>query len=196
MDNTPAAPEDPGTLEQQGLGIPDRLERLWTPYRMHYITDAPKTQGGQRSNPFVEVPKLSDEEGLIVARGELVYCVLNLYPYNSGHMLVVPYREVDQLEDLTDAESAELFAFGQHAIRALKKVSRPQGINVGFNLGHSSGGSVRQHLHMHVVPRWAGDSSFITIIDGVKVLPQMLGQTRALLAEAWVATKGPGVSVV
>ncbi|APT84880.1 hypothetical protein CAQU_07130 [Corynebacterium aquilae DSM 44791] len=183
-------------MSYQGAGVEDRLERLWTPYRMHYITSGPSTTGKKRANPFVEVPKLSDEEGLIVARGELVYCLMNLYPYNSGHMLVVPYREVAQLEDLTPEESAELFAFGQHAIRALKAVSNPQGINVGFNLGQSSGGSVREHLHMHVVPRWAGDSSFITVIDGVKVLPQMLGQTRTLLAQAWQQTDGPGVSSV
>lgn len=169
----------------RGLGIPDRLERLWAPYRMHYIAKgAEKEEGGSR-DPFLEVPKMTDEDGLIVARGELVYCVLNLFPYNSGHMLVVPFRKVAEFEDLTPEEMTELMLFGQTAIRALKRVSQPNAINLGFNLGRSSGGSVGDHLHMHVVPRWNGDSNFMTIIDGVKVLPQVLKDTRALLAQAW-----------
>lgn len=189
-------PED--TLVDRGAGEPDRLERLWAPYRMHYIADngASKARAGDGDegssssescsrNPFVELPERSDEDALIVARGELVYCVLNLYPYNAGHLMVVPYRQVANLEDLTDEEMAELMAFGQRAIRTLKKVSRPHALNVGFNLGRASGGSVGEHLHMHVVPRWSGDSNFMTVIDGVKVLPQMLRDTRALLAEAW-----------
>lgn len=189
-------PED--TLVDRGAGEPDRLERLWAPYRMHYIADngASKARAGdgdegssssesRSRNPFVELPERSDEDALIVARGELVYCVLNLYPYNAGHLMVVPYRQVANLEDLTDEEMTELMAFGQRAIRTLKKVSRPHALNVGFNLGRASGGSVGEHLHMHVVPRWSGDSNFMTVIDGVKVLPQMLRDTRAILADAW-----------
>jgi len=189
-------PED--TLVDRGAGEPDRLERLWAPYRMHYMADngASKARAGdgdegssssesRSRNPFVELPERSDEDALIVARGELVYCVLNLYPYNAGHLMVVPYRQVAHLEDLTDEEMAELMAFGQRAIRTLKKVSRPHALNVGFNLGRASGGSVGEHLHMHVVPRWSGDSNFMTVIDGVKVLPQMLRDTRAILADAW-----------
>ena len=189
-------PED--TLVDRGAGEPDRLERLWAPYRMHYIADngASKARAGdgdegssssesRSRNPFVELPERSDEDALIVARGELVYCVLNLYPYNAGHLMVVPYRQVANLEDLTDEEMAELMAFGQRAIRTLKKVSRPHALNVGFNLGRASGGSVGEHLHMHVVPRWSGDSNFMTVIDRVKVLPQMLRDTRAILADAW-----------
>ena len=189
-------PED--TLVDRGAGEPDRLERLWAPYRMHDIADngASKARAGdgdegssssesRSRNPFVELPERSDEDALIVARGELVYCVLNLYPYNAGHLMVVPYRQVANLEDLTDEEMAELMAFGQRAIRTLKKVSRPHALNVGFNLGRASGGSVGEHLHMHVVPRWSGDSNFMTVIDGVKVLPQMLRDTRAILADAW-----------
>ncbi|TWT24570.1 HIT domain-containing protein [Corynebacterium canis] len=169
----------------QGLGTPDRLERLWAPYRMHYIAQGANEDEGRFRDPFLEVPRMSDEEGLIVARGELVYCVLNLFPYNSGHMLVVPFRKVAEFEHLTPPEMTELMLFGQTAIRALKQVSRPHAINLGFNLGRSSGGSVGDHLHMHVVPRWSGDANFMTIIDGVKVLPQVLRETRALLARAW-----------
>ena len=166
---------------------PDPFERLWTPHRMAYIKGEGKPSGPAQDEdcPFDRAPKLTDEEGLIVARGDLVYAVLNLYPYNAGHLMVVPYRQVANLEDLTDEEMAELMAFGQRAIRTLKKVSRPHALNVGFNLGRASGGSVGEHLHMHVVPRWSGDANFMTVIDGVKVLPQMLRDTRALLADAW-----------
>ncbi|MFF0609911.1 HIT family protein [Nocardia tengchongensis] len=179
-----------------GAGDPDRLQRLWTPYRMSYITgetgdrkiepveavsDAPKKTG----HPFTDIPQMSDEDGLIIARGETVYAVLNLYPYNPGHMMVVPYRRVANLEDLTAAESAELMAFTQQAIRVMKQVSRPEGFNVGLNLGGVAGGSLADHLHQHIVPRWSGDANFITVVGGVKVMPQLLRETRALLAQAW-----------
>jgi ATP adenylyltransferase len=111
--------------------------------------------------------------------------VLNLYPYNPGHLMVVPYRRVSELEDLTDPESAELMAFTQKAIRVIKNVSRPHGFNVGLNLGTSAGGSLAEHLHVHVVPRWGGDANFITIIGGSKVIPQLLRDTRRLLASEW-----------
>lgn len=175
-----------------GVGIPDRLERLWAPYRMSYITNRVGSQDGDASkpkkkdNPFTAIPKLSDEEGLVVARGELVYVLLNLFPYNSGHMMVVPYRQVANLEDLTLEESSELMLYAQTAIKVLKSASNPDAVNAGFNLGKSSGGSVSDHLHMHIVPRWNGDSNFMTIVDGTKVLPQLLRDTRRLLAETWM----------
>lgn len=183
----------------QGIGEPDRLERLWAPYRMGYIKNRPggtdaKADGATKRDPFIEVPKLSDEDGLIVARGELVYCVLNLYPYNAGHMMVIPFRKEKNLEDLSVEESAEMMLFTQTAIKALKNVSRPDAINVGLNLGKASGGSVGDHLHTHIVPRWSGDANFMTVIDGVKVLPQTLRETRAMLATAWGELEGaPGI---
>lgn len=171
-----------------GVGEPDRLQRLWTPHRMNYIVGAPKSGGSTRSSePFTDIPGLPDEDGLVVARGDLVYAVLNLYPYNPGHLMVVPYRRVSELEDLTEAESAELMAFTQQAIRVIKSVSRPDGFNVGLNLGKSAGGSLAEHLHMHVVPRWSGDANFITVVGETKVIPQLLRDTRALLADAWAA---------
>jgi ATP adenylyltransferase len=173
-------------LIDTGVGEPDRLQRLWTPHRMSYIVDAPgRRDSSESSQPFTDIPTLPDEEGLIVARGELVYVVLNLYPYNPGHLMVVPYRRVSELEDLTEAESAELMAFTQRAIRVIKSVSRPDGFNVGLNLGKSAGGSLAEHLHMHVVPRWAGDANFITVVGEVKVIPQLLRDTRNLLATEW-----------
>ncbi|NKY42297.1 HIT family protein [Nocardia cerradoensis] len=201
--------QDPGRIVDTGAGDPDRLQRLWTPYRMSYITgavaadrdsrngpaeaDAPagaeeKTSAGLK-HPFTEIPKMSDEDGLVIARGEWVFAVLNLYPYNPGHMMVVPYRRVADLEDLTPEESAELMAFTQRAIRVMKKVSRPEGFNVGLNLGGVAGGSLADHLHQHIVPRWGGDANFITVVGGVKVMPQLLRETRALLAGAWHEAK-------
>ena len=181
------------TYVDTGVGDPDRLARLWAPYRSSYITQMPageetgEAEGSSRStgDPFLDIPEMSDEDGLIVARGETVYAVCNLYPYNAGHLMVVPYRKVAELEALTDAETAELMAFAKHAVKTLKRVSKPEAINVGLNLGKASGGSVGDHLHLHVVPRWAGDANFMTVIAGTKVLPQVLRETRTLLAEGW-----------
>ncbi|MGN6335738.1 HIT family protein [Mycobacterium sp.] len=178
------------TILDRGVGEQDHLQRLWTPYRMTYLAEAPtKRDNGKTEQPFTDIPHLTDEDGLVVARGELVYAVLNLYPYNPGHLMVVPYRRVSELEDLTDPESAELMSFIQKAIRVIKNVSRPHGFNVGLNLGTSAGGSLAEHLHVHVVPRWGGDANFITIVGGAKVIPQLLRETRQLLATEW--TKQP-----
>lgn len=153
---------------------------------MSYIVDVPANRDStQPSQPFTDIPTLSDEDGLVIARGDLVYAVLNLYPYNPGHLMVVPYRRVAELEDVTDAEMAELMGFVQESIRVIKSVSRPDGFNVGLNLGKSAGGSLAEHLHMHVVPRWSGDANFITIVGETKVVPQLLRDTRALLADEW-----------
>lgn len=184
--------DDAEALTDRGAGEPDRLQRLWTPHRMSYILDVPaqkaeKEGSAASSQPFTFIPTLPDEDGLVVARGEQVYVVLNLYPYNPGHLMVVPYRRVSELEDLSTGESAELMAFTQKAIRVIKAVSSPDGFNVGLNLGKSAGGSLAEHLHMHVVPRWAGDANFITIVGETKVIPQLLRDTRRLLADAWAA---------
>nr|WP_206024167.1 HIT domain-containing protein [Rhodococcus sp. 14C212] len=160
------------------------MQRLWSPHRMSYIAEAPRSKEAPYE-PFTDIPKMRDEEGLVVARGEHVYAVLNLYPYNPGHLMVVPYRRVANLEDLTSEESTELMAFAQRAIRVIKSVSRPHGFNVGLNLGAAAGGSLAEHLHLHVVPRWGGDANFITVLGGAKVMPQLLRDTRALLAAAW-----------
>ena len=187
---------DDRTIVDHGVGDPDHLQRLWTPHRMSYIADAVKSDdkvgSAGSSEPFTDIPELSDEDGLMVARGEQVYAVLNLYPYNPGHLMVVPYRRVSELEDLTAEESAELMAFTQKAIRVIKAVSRPHGFNVGLNLGTSAGGSLAEHLHMHVVPRWGGDANFITIVGGTKVIPQLLRETRELLATEWEKQSGAG----
>ncbi|MFI5776045.1 HIT family protein [Nocardia sp. NPDC051570] len=196
MDEAVSEQDSSEQIVDTGAGDPDRLQRLWTPYRMSYITgavadrDERKEPGEPKTgHPFIEIPKMSDEDGLVIARGQWVYAVLNLYPYNPGHMMVVPYRRVANLEDLTVEESTELMTFTQQAIRVMKKVSRPEGFNVGLNLGGVAGGSLADHLHQHIVPRWGGDANFITVVGGVKVMPQLLRETRALLAKAWKDTE-------
>ena len=160
----------------------DRLQRLWAPHRMAYVTG-----GGSRPEgcPFCGIPGLDDREGLVVARGKDVYAVLNNHPYNPGHLMVVPYRHVAELEDLTDAESLGLAELTRQAVVAVRATSSPHGFNVGLNLGGVAGGSLADHLHQHVVPRWGGDANFMTVIGDTKVIPQLLADTRDLLADAW-----------
>ena len=152
------------TILDRGVGERDHLQRLWTPYRMTYLAEAPlKRDNDKPDQPFTDIPQLPDEEGLVVARGELVYAVLNLYPYNPGHLMVVPYRRVSELEDLTDPESAELMAFIQKAIRVIKGVSsaarlqrRPEPGDIGGRVtgrapARARGAAVgrRRELHHH-----------------------------------------------
>jgi ATP adenylyltransferase len=180
-------PADP---DEAFAGVPDSFGRLWTPHRMAYIKGAgkPSGPGEDEGCPFDIAPTLSDEDGLIVARGALVYVVLNLYPYNAGHLLVVPYRHVADYTDLTPAETAEFASYTQHAIRVLRQVSGPHGFNIGINLGSVAGAGIAAHLHQHVVPRWGGDTNFMPVIGRTRVLPQLLADTRKLLADAWPAS--------
>lgn len=157
------------------------LERLWTPYRMAYVRSDTTADGC----PFCRIPQGDDVANLVVARGEHTYAVLNLHPYNPGHLMVLPYRHVAELEDLTVEESGELMAQTQQAIRVIRSVSNPHAFNIGINLGGAAGGSLADHLHQHVVPRWSGDANFITVIGETKILPQLLEETRDLLAAAW-----------
>ncbi|TDE08644.1 HIT family protein [Jiangella asiatica] len=154
---------------------------------MAYITGEPSARGNGRDDacPLCEIPAKSDEDGLILARGSTAYAVLNLHPYNPGHLMVVPYRHVADLEALTDEESHELTTMTQDAVRAVKATSAPHGFNVGLNLGGVAGGSLAAHLHQHVVPRWSGDANFMTVLDNTKIMPQLLADTRALIAAAW-----------
>jgi ATP adenylyltransferase len=145
----------------------------------------PTGPGEDEGCPFCRAPKLPDEEGLIVARGSLVYAVLNLYPYNSGHVLVCPYRHVPDYTDLTDQEAAEFAAFTQRCIVALRAASSPHGFNIGMNLGTVAGAGIAAHLHQHIVPRWGGDTNFMPVVARTRVLPQLLSDTRKLLSDAW-----------
>jgi ATP adenylyltransferase len=163
-------------------GEPDSLERLWTPHRMAYIK-----AGGEKSDecPFCVAPGRSDDESLVVARGKVVYAVLNLYPYNPGHLLICPYRHVADYTDLTDDETVEVAAYTQAAMRMVRSVSAPHGFNLGINQGSVAGAGIAAHLHQHVVPRWGGDTNFMPVIGRTRVLPQLLSDTRKLFADAW-----------
>jgi ATP adenylyltransferase len=143
------------------------------------------TAGGERPCPFCVGPESDDETSLIVHRGAECFVVLNLFPYNPGHLLVCPYRHVADYTDLTLNETAELAALTQQAMRVLREVSAPAGFNLGMNQGSVAGAGIAAHLHQHVVPRWLGDANFLPIVGRTKPLPQLLGDTRARLAAAW-----------
>lgn len=166
------------------VGVPDELQRTWVPHRMTYITDGDRKKPSSAC-PFCEVPGRDDADALIVHRGELAYVVMNLYPYNSGHLLVCPYRHIAMYDEATDAEVLEIGRLTQQAMAALETVSNCAGYNIGMNQGEVAGAGVAAHLHQHIVPRWAGDSNFLPIIGRTKPVPQLLGDLRALLAEHW-----------
>lgn len=172
---------------------PSAWDRIWTPHRMSYIKGEgkPAHERGGPDCPFCRAIDLPDEEGLIVARGKLTYIVLNLYPYNSGHLLVCPYRHVADYPDLSAAEVQEFGELTQWCMRALRQLAGAQGFNVGMNQGELGGAGIAAHLHQHVVPRWHGDTNFMPVVAGTKVLPQLLEETRDLLAAAWVAGLDP-----
>jgi ATP adenylyltransferase len=177
--------EDP--LAQDGAGDPDGFQRLWTPHRMAYIRGEGKPTGsGEGADcPFCRIPRLPDEDGLVVARGERAFAVLNLYPYNGGHLMVCPYRHVADYPELDRDEVAEVGALTQAAMRTLRAVSGAQGFNIGMNQGAVGGAGIAAHLHQHVVPRWGGDTNFMPVVGRTKVLPQLLRDTRDVLAGRW-----------
>lgn len=172
---------------QDGVGAPDGMQRLWTPHRMAYIKGEGKSghEAGTGQCPFCRIITMDDAEGLVIARGGTVYAVLNLYPYNPGHLMVVPYRHVADYPDLTTEETAELATFTQRAMLAARRAAAPHGFNIGINQGVIGGAGIAAHLHQHVVPRWGGDVNFMPVIAGTKVLPQLLSETRTLLVDAW-----------
>ncbi len=171
---------------QGGAGMPDSWSRLWAPHRMSYLSGENRPlPGNEIPCPFCRVPDLDDAEGLIVYRGLHAYVVMNLYPYNAGHLLICAYRHVADLTDLNEDERNEIFALTAHAMRVLRKVSGAKGFNLGMNQGAISGAGVADHIHQHVVPRWSGDANFMPIIGQTKVLPVLLSQTRSELADNW-----------
>lgn len=179
-----AEPSGPTWVDPDGFpGTPDGFERLWTPHRIAYIQGETKPANGQCV--FCLAPELDDEDSLVVARGGLVYAVLNLYPYNSGHLLICPYRHVANYDEASTEEVAEIGAFVQQAMRTLRAVSGAHGFNVGINQGSVAGAGIEAHLHQHVVPRWGQDSNFFPIIAQTKAMPQLLGEMRDVLREGW-----------
>ncbi len=170
------------------------LERIWSGWRSAYVADASSLQGEADGQGSVFKQLLDsgrpDTETHIVHRGETVFAIANIFPYTSGHLLVLPYREVADLADLTADESVELWATVTTAVEAVRTAYSPDGMNVGLNLGRPAGGSIPTHLHVHVVPRWTGDSNFMSAIANTQTLPEALDRTSERLRAAW-----PGPSV-
>ena len=162
------------------MNAPADWERLWAPHRMPYL----QGENSSVNCVFCEAPKPGHDE-LVVFKGETVFVVMNLYPYNSGHLLICPYRHVADLTDLTPAESAEIVALTAHSMKVLRKVSKAAGFNIGINQGALSGAGIADHLHQHLVPRWSGDTNFMPIIGSTKILAQLLTELRDLLASSW-----------
>jgi ATP adenylyltransferase len=173
-------------------GAPDGFGRLWTPYRMAYLQGENKpADDGSTQCPFCRAPQRSDEEGLVVARGELAYVVMNLYPYNTGHVMVCPYRHVSLYSEITQDELVEVGTLTQTAMRVIEAISGAQGFNIGMNQGAAGGAGIAAHLHQHVVPRWGGDANFLPVVGRTKALPELLSDTRRRIADAWPAA-APG----
>ena len=161
-------------------------DRIYTPHRLEYLRGANVSD----DCPFCAAPELNgnDTLDLVAHRGQLAYVVLNLYPYNAGHLLICPYRHVADYTELTDAERDEIAQLTQESMHTLRAISGAQGFNLGMNQGSISGAGIAAHLHQHVVPRWGGDANFMPIIGETKVLPQLLTQTRDLLQEGWISS--------
>ncbi len=173
-------------VHQEGVGDPDHLDRLWTPHRIAYIRGENKPSDESAGEcPFCRVPQMDDEYGLVVHRGELAYVVLNLYPYSPGHLMVCPYRHIADYTETTDAELVAIADLTRTAMGVIRSVSGAAGFNLGMNQGAIAGAGIAAHLHQHVVPRWPGDQNFMPIIGRTKTLPELLADTRELLAEAW-----------
>jgi ATP adenylyltransferase len=167
------------------------LERLWNGWRSTYVSSlaapAPDVATGHQPSVFTQLltSGLPDADTYIVHRGELVFAIMNAYPYATAHLLVLPIREVADLEALTSAEHLELWTTVTDAVVAVKAAYQPEGVNVGINLGRPAGGSVSQHLHVHVVPRWTGDANFMTAVANTRTLPEPLADTAVRVRAAW-----------
>ena len=164
-------------------GVPDEFQRLWTPHRLVYIQNG--QQPADEDCPFCAAPKTTDVESLIVFRGKTCFVLLNLFPYNSGHLLVCPYRHIDTYDKASPEEVAEFGELTQQAMRVLSKVSGAAGFNIGMNQGELAGAGIAGHLHQHIVPRWANDSNFFPIIAKTKAVPRLLGEVRDEIASNW-----------
>ena len=155
-------------------------QRIWAPWRLAYVKDADKDSGEQCI--FCVKPEAGDDEAnLIVHRGERCFVILNLFPYTNGHLMVAPYEHVATLPEVEAETVAELMALAQEAMRILERTYSPHGYNVGFNQGRVAGAGVEHHIHMHVVPRWGGDTNFMPVLADTRVMPQSLEQSYSAL---------------
>jgi ATP adenylyltransferase len=154
---------------------------LWAPWRLEYIQQADEQEGCI----FCRALEADDETGLVVHRGRVTFTLLNRFPYASGHLMVAPYRHVGEFTDLRDDEVLEIHRLTSQGMGVLAQVYGPQGFNIGWNLGRIAGAGVTDHVHLHLVPRWAGDTNFMPVLADVKVMPEHLAETRRKLADAW-----------
>ena len=164
------------------------LDRLWNGWRSGYVrgfNDGERNQPGRSVFTAILESGLPDEETHIIHRGATCFAILNAFPYSTGHMLVLPYREFGDMEDLYADESGELWSTVTAAVAAVKRSHSPHALNVGINLGAPAGGSIAQHLHVHVVPRWEGDANFMTAVANARTLPEPLDETAARIRAAW-----------
>jgi ATP adenylyltransferase len=168
------------------------LDRLWAGWRTAYVESAAGDDTAGEGSVFTRLlaSGASDDEVNIVWRGATCFAILNAFPYTNGHLMVMPYREVGNLEDLTPDEHAEMWGAVTDAVVALKAAYRPEGVNVGMNLGRASGAGVPGHLHVHLLPRWNGDTNFMTAVAEVRVLPETLSSSAARLRAAWPRRAG------
>lgn len=168
------------------------LDRLWAGWRTAYVAAAGSGELAGTGSIFRRILEsgLPDDQTFIVHRGAEVFAILNAYPYTSGHVLVMPYREVANLEDLKDAEAEELWSAVRDAVLAIKTAYGAHGVNVGLNLGEAAGAGVPSHLHVHVLPRWSADSNFMTSIAETRVLPEPLPDTWRKLRDSWPTGDG------
>jgi ATP adenylyltransferase len=157
------------------------VERLWAPWRLEYIASADEQPGCI----FCAAVEGEDEEKLVVHRGERAIVLLNRFPYASGHLMVAPKRHVGDFGELEDEEVVEIHRLASSGIGALAQTYEPQGYNLGWNLGRVAGAGIVDHVHLHVVPRWAGDTNFMPVLADVRVIPEHLAATRTKLAAAW-----------
>jgi ATP adenylyltransferase len=158
------------------------LRQLWAPWRLEYIQSADEQDGCV----FCRAAEAGDdEEALVVHRGRRAFVLLNRFPYASGHLMVAPYRHEGEFGELTGEEASEIHVLAASGLGALAESMRPQGYNLGWNLGRIAGAGVVDHVHLHVVPRWAGDTNFMPVLADVKVMPEALEATRRKLADAW-----------
>lgn len=163
------------------------LEQLWNGWRAEYVSDNAVSTHDATGSVFTKILNsgMSDEEAHIIHRSKTCFAILNAFPYASGHILVLPYREIPNLDDLTLEECTDLWASVTHATVALRTSHRPDALNVGINLGSAAGGSIAQHLHVHVVPRWNGDSNFMTSVADTRTIPEPLTLTASKIRDAW-----------
>jgi ATP adenylyltransferase len=157
------------------------VKQLWAPWRLEYIRGADEQDGCF----FCRALEADDESGLVVHRGDCAFVVLNKFPYASGHLMVAPGRHEGEFGRLSPEEAAEIHLLASAALRALAETMSPQGFNLGWNLGRIAGAGVVDHVHMHIVPRWAGDTNFMPVLADVKVLPEALEESRRKIAAAW-----------